>query len=160
MEMKQKIIAFVICMMSYGIAQAGGFPSQISAPGEKVIVVSPRIHAWGAYDASGNLLRSGLASAGSSYCKDLHHPCRTHVGSFRIEALGDRKCISARFPLPNGGAPMPYCMYFNGNQALHGSYNVVSGNISHGCVRMHVKDAQWVRYNFAERGTRVIILPY
>jgi lipoprotein-anchoring transpeptidase ErfK/SrfK len=55
---------------------------------------------------------------------------------------------------------MPYCMFFNGNQGLHGSYNVVDGNASHGCVRMTVSDAEWVRFNFANIGTKVIVRPY
>lgn len=144
------------------LASGSGLPTMIDPPGEKVVVVSPRIHAWGAYDASGNLVRSGLATAGANYCKDIRRPCRTKTGSYRIYSLGDGDCISTRFPLPNGGAPMPYCMYFNGNQALHGSPSgsVIRGNISHGCVRMHVSDARWLRYDFVEQGTRVVILPY
>lgn len=55
---------------------------------------------------------------------------------------------------------MPYCMFFNGRQGLHGSYEVVKGNISHGCVRVHVEDAKWIRFNFAGYGTRVIVRPY
>jgi lipoprotein-anchoring transpeptidase ErfK/SrfK len=59
-------------------------------------------------------------------------------------------------------------MFFNGGQALHGSYQVVPANISHGCVRLRVKDAKWLRYNFAEEptaqnedlGTIVIIKSY
>ena|SRR3990167_5153952 len=149
---------------------ASSFPTQISAPGEKIIVVSPRIHAWGAYTADGNLIRSGLASAGANWCNDIKRPCRTKTGSYRIYIMGDDNCISTRFPLPYGGAPMPYCMYFNGNQALHGSPpgSVVRDNISHGCVRMHINDAKWLRYHFVEgpsiengyRGTLVLILPY
>ncbi|MBA3661529.1 MAG: L,D-transpeptidase [Gammaproteobacteria bacterium] len=164
MKVKQhRIAVFTFCLslsMIPNLVSASALPSNIDPPGEKVIVVSPRVHAWGAYDADGQLLKSGLASAGANWCKDINSPCRTHTGSYRIEALGDGKCISLRFPIPHGGAPMPYCMYFNGNQALHGSYNVVAGNISHGCVRMRVSDARWIRYNFAEAGTRVVILPY
>jgi lipoprotein-anchoring transpeptidase ErfK/SrfK len=55
---------------------------------------------------------------------------------------------------------MPYCMYFNKNMALHGSNEVTEGNISHGCVRLHVYDAQWIRENFASIGTKVVIKPY
>ncbi len=55
---------------------------------------------------------------------------------------------------------MPYCMYFNDLQALHGSYELANANISHGCVRMHVSDARWLRYNFAQVGTLVIIKSY
>jgi hypothetical protein len=146
----------------------GSMPGEISAPGEKVIIIDPNIHAFGAYDASGHLLRTGLVTAGNSYCRDIHRGCRTRSGSFRIYSLGGPGCRSHRYPLPHGGAPMPYCMFFNGNQGLHGSYEVVYGNISHGCVRMHVADARWLRYNFVEgpsgsngyRGTRVIVRPY
>jgi len=128
---------------------------------EKVIVVDPRVHVWGAYD-NGSLVKAGLASAGASYCPDLGKPCRTEVGTFRIHSLGTASCESSIFPIPNGGAPMPYCMYFNNGQALHGvsDNEVVEGNVSHGCVRMHVSDAEWVRYNFASIGTKVIIKPY
>lgn len=64
---------------------------------------------------------------------------------------------------------MPYCMFFNGGQAFHGSPGgVIKGNVSHGCVRMFVEDAEWLRYDFVEppmdtngyRGTRVVVLPY
>jgi hypothetical protein len=145
-------------------------PAHIDPLTEKLIIVDPRIHAWGAYDANGNLVRTGLATAGSDWCRDLHRPCHTKVGIFRIYSLGSRGCISHKFPLPYGGAPMPYCMYFNGGQALHGSpdHEVVYGNISHGCVRLHVKDAEWLRFNFVDgpdasnhyQGTLVIVKPY
>jgi hypothetical protein len=143
---------------------------QIPAPGEKVIVIDPRAHSWGAYDEDGILIRSGLATAGASWCRDLRRPCRTKAGSFRIYSLGSSSCKSSKFPMPRGGAPMPYCMFFNGGQAIHGSArgNVVPGNESHGCVRVHVEDARWIRFEFAEgpssrngyRGTRVIVRPY
>jgi len=55
---------------------------------------------------------------------------------------------------------MPYCMFFNGKQGLHGSNQVVRGNVSHGCVRLHVGDAKWIRFNFATIGTKVIVKPY
>lgn len=135
-------------------------PSQISAQGEKVIVVDPRVHAWGAYTPEGSLVKAGLVTAGSHWCPDIHRPCRTRAGSFRIFSLGDRSCKSHKYPIGRGGARMPYCMYFNGGQGLHGSYEVVEGNISHGCVRMHVSDAEWLRFNFAHVGTKVIVRPY
>jgi lipoprotein-anchoring transpeptidase ErfK/SrfK len=134
--------------------------SHINSPGEKVIVVDPRIHTWAAYDANGTLVRSGTAAAGADWCKDMDSSCHTDTGSFRIRSLGDGRCVSPSFPMPHGGAPMPYCMYFTQYQALHGSYEVVKGNISHGCVRLHVSDAKWLRYNFAEIGTLVIIKSY
>jgi lipoprotein-anchoring transpeptidase ErfK/SrfK len=141
------------------VSHSSRMPSHINTS-EKVIVIDPRVHAWGAYDANGNLLRSGIATAGSGWCPDIRRSCRTRVGTFRIYSLGSFGCKSSRYPLPRGGAPMPYCMFFNGNQGLHGSYNVVDGNASHGCVRLHVDDAEWVRFNFANHGTKVIVRPY
>jgi lipoprotein-anchoring transpeptidase ErfK/SrfK len=51
-------------------------------------------------------------------------------------------------------------MYFNKWQALHGSYQLANDNISHGCVRMSVSDAKWLRTNFVRIGTLVVVLPY
>lgn len=127
---------------------------------EKTIVVDPNVHAWGAYNSSGNLIRAGLATAGNNWCPDIHRACRTHSGTFRIHSLGSASCKSHIYPLPHGGAPMPYCMFFNGNQGLHGSPYVVEGNVSHGCVRLRESDAEWVRFDFANIGTRVIVRPY
>lgn len=143
-------------------------PALIEPPGEKLIVVNPNVHAWGAYLPDGRLVRSGMATAGSNWCRDLHRACRTKAGSFRIYSLGSSGCKSRKFPLPRGGAPMPYCMFFNGGQALHGSYEVVAANASHGCVRLHVDDAEWLRFEFVDgpneynnyQGTRVIIKAY
>jgi hypothetical protein len=135
-------------------------PQHIQALGEKVIIVDPNTHSWGAYNAHGELVRSGLATSGSHWCPDLGRSCRTAAGSFRIVSLGSRDCFSRKFPLGRGGAPMPYCMFFNRSQALHGSYEVAPANVSHGCVRLHVSDAEWLRYNFATIGTKVIIRAY
>jgi hypothetical protein len=136
-------------------------PQHIST-GEKTVVVDPRAHAWGAYGSDGELIRAGVASAGSDWCNDLGHPCRTHVGTYHVFSLGNPDCKSHIFPIPRGGAPMPYCMYFNNGQALHGvpDSEVGDGNYSHGCVRMHVSDAEWLRYNFVGVGTKVVVRPY
>jgi len=136
-------------------------PSHISTH-EKTIIVDPHVHAWGAYNSSGNLIKAGVASAGSNWCPDLGRRCHTSVGTFRIHSLGGAGCISHIFPRPHGGAPMPYCMFFNGGQALHGvpPYEVGDGNYSHGCVRLRVPDAAWIRHNFATIGTKVIVRPY
>ncbi len=145
------------------------FPQHIEAPGEKVIVVDPAYLAWGAYDSQGMLVRWGPASGGADWCEDVDSPCRTHEGTYRIFSLGSSGCISHKFPLPDGGAPMPYCMYFNNGQALHGEPNGLPGyNASHGCVRLYVNDAEWLRYDFVEgpvpdndfRGTKIVISSY
>ena len=130
--------------------------------GEKVIIVDPIKHVWAAYDAQGQLLRAGLATTGSHWCPDLGRPCRTAMGKFRIKSLGGPACKSSQFPKPYGGAPMPYCMFFNKGQALHGSpaSQVRPANLSHGCVRLRIEDAEWIRYDFASVGTLVIIKPY
>jgi len=136
-------------------------PSHISTS-EKTVVVDPRVHSWGAYDSSGNLVKGGMASAGSNWCPDLHRACHTATGSFRVNSLGSPQCKSSLFPMPRGGAPMPHCMFFHKNQAIHGSHDaeVVDGNVSHGCVRLHVGEAEWLRYDFVNVGTKVIVRSY
>lgn len=145
------------------------FPLNIDAPGERLVIVDPMRLAWGAYDTDGTLVRWGPASSGSDYCRDLDEACQTRAGTFRIYSLGSSDCISHKFPLPDGGAPMPYCMYFNNGQALHGEPDGLPGyNASHGCVRLYVNDAEWLRYDFVEdanesndyRGTKIIIGSY
>jgi hypothetical protein len=129
---------------------------------EKVVMVDPNVHVWGAYAEDGNLIKAGQASAGSDYCPDLGRSCHTSVGSFRVFSLGEPDCKSRIFPIPRGGAPMPYCMYFSHGMALHGvpDNEVGEGNFSHGCVRLHVADAEWLRYNFVNIGTRVVVKSY
>lgn len=139
---------------------ASRLPSHINTGGQKTIVVDPRVHAWGAYDSSGSLVKAGLATAGGSWCPDIGRSCKTSSGTFHIQSLGSASCKSTRYPRPNGGAPMPYCMFFNGNMGLHGSPNVFDGNGSHGCVRLSYNDAAWIRHNFANVGTKVIVRPY
>lgn len=154
--------ATVMSMFLLGMvaSQAFALPSQIDPPGERMILVSPTQHAWGAYNANGQLIRSGVASTGADWCKDMDSECHTDVGHFRIRSLGGAGCTSPSFPLPNGGGPMPYCMYFNSRQALHGYPHIDRVNRSHGCVRMRTEDARWLRYNFAQIGTLVVVEPY
>lgn len=144
--------------MSRG-SYASRLPQHI-ATREKTIVVDPNVHAWGAYGSDGNLIRAGVATAGANYCPDIKRSCRTSVGTFRIYSLGSAGCKSRKFPVGKGGAPMPYCMFFKGGMALHGSPYAVPANVSHGCVRMTVSDAAWVRFNFANVGTKVIVRSY
>lgn len=135
-------------------------PSFIGNVREKVIIIDPRAHRWAAYSAEGKLMRSGLATTGARWCDDLGRPCKTSSGTFRIYSLGDSSCVSKKFPLGEGGAPMPYCMYFNGGQGLHGSYELARAHLSHGCVRISVNDARWLRYKFATVGTKVVVKSY
>lgn len=166
--MHSNLRCFALLFLLIPFCTYGSFPSSIRAEGQKKIIVDPNIHQWAAYDEDGKLVKSGIATAGKSYCPDIGRPCRTKSGTFRIYSLGESNCRSHKFPVGRGGAPMPYCMFFNNGQALHGSHQVVRGNISHGCVRLQIKDAKWLRYNFAEEptsrneslGTLVIIKSY
>jgi len=145
------------------------FPATIKAPGQKIIYVDPAVLAWGAYDANGNLVRWGPASLGSDWCRDLGHRCHSPVGAFHVYQKGSVDCKSTKFPLPRGGAPMPYCMFFHGGFALHGEPDGLPGdNVSHGCVRLFVSDAEWLSEQFVDPpnpndrylGTEVVVEPY
>jgi hypothetical protein len=133
------------------------FPAEIPPPGEKVLRVELPVLAWGAYDSDGKLLNWGPAAGGKDFCPDIQKPCRTVTGTFKIQRKGDAKCKSHTYPVDKPGAPMPYCMFFHGGYALHGSGQVPGFNASHGCVRLWVDDAKWLNQNFVEIGTKVIV---
>ncbi len=143
---------------------ADRLPQQIETHNRKVVLVDPNVHAWGAYDPEGHLVRAGIATAGGTVCPpDADETdCRTSSGIFYITSMGGEDCYSKKYPRPNGGGLMPNCMFFNAGQALHGSPDniVVEDNISHGCVRMRLPDAEWMVNHFAHVGTKVIVVPY
>jgi len=137
------------------------FPSHITPPGSKLIVVSinPNVLAWGAYESNGSLAAWGPAVGARGYCPDMGRGCHTALGHFEIYKKEGRDCVSSKFPIPRGGAPMPWCMYFHGGFALHGSYEVPGFNASHGCIRMFVPDAEWLNQEFTngEKEVQVFI---
>ncbi len=139
-------------------------PAHYDTGGKRVVLVDPNVHAWGAYDNDGSLIRGGIATSGASICPAdaVESDCKTTRGAHRIFSMGDDRCASKTYPRPSGGGLMPYCMYFSNGQALHGSPDdiVVDNNESHGCVRMRIPDAEWMRYNFAQVGTKVVVMPY
>lgn len=139
---------------------AYSFDEKRGGTGANVLIFDPKILSWGAYDPDGNLVRTGRASGGRGYCRDIGKPCRTPVGTFSVHSKGGAECVSSKFPIGEGGAPMPYCMFFRGGYALHGSYDVPNYNASHGCVRLKPVDAQWLSANFIHIGTTVIVRPY
>ncbi len=55
---------------------------------------------------------------------------------------------------------MPYCMFFTGNYAIHGSPRISNRNGSHGCIRVTTTAARWLSQHFLRHGTRVVVLPY
>lgn len=140
-------------------------PQHLDTGNSRVVLVDPNVHAWGAYDKDGSLVRAGIATAGGAVCPPDavgESDCRTASGTFRITSIGGGDCYSKKYPQPYGGGLMPYCMYFHGGQALHGSPDdiVVESNVSHGCVRMQIPEAEWMVNNFAHIGTKVIVVPY
>lgn len=135
-------------------------PKKRPATGGRVFVFNPRRLAWGAYNANGKLIRSGRASGGKGYCRDVRRRCRTPSGNFRVYRKGTGRCRSSKFPLGRGGAPMPHCMFFYHGFAIHGSPDVPNYNASHGCIRVLPSAAQWLHGNFIRHGTKVIVKPY
>ncbi len=122
------------------------------------LIVEQSVLAWGAYGADGRLQSWGPMSGGKEYCKDVKSACTTIPGNFRVYRKGGADCKSKKFPIGKGGAKMPYCMFYKGGYALHGSYKVPGYNASHGCVRVPVDDARWLYNNFVTiGGTSVII---
>ena len=137
------------------------FPAKIASPGRKTIIVDPTKLAFGAYDTNGNLVHWGPVAMGRDYCPDLKRRCHSPTGTFHIYAKQGAGCKSKIFPIGKGGAPMPYCMFFDGGFALHGSNEVPGYNASHGCVRMLTEDAKWLNTQFVSVGnTTVIVRPY
>lgn len=142
------------------------FPKHMDTKGEKTIVFDPNIGGWAAYDASGDLIRYGIASGGANFCKDVGRPCRTAQGTFKVYRKGGKHCKSSKYPLHNpktgkqGGAPMAYCMFFKGGIAMHASDFIPDWNASHGCVRLPYADAKWLNQDFAHLGTRVVVKEY
>ena len=142
----------------HGLKRA--FPGRITPPGKRLFIFSPKHNAWAAYLPNGRLLGYGKASGGSHWCKDIGRSCRTPRGSFTVVSRGSAGCRSSRYPRPKGGAPMPYCMFFNKHYAIHGSPNVPNHNASHGCIRVKPKAAKWLRFNFITIGTKVVVTSY
>lgn len=136
------------------------FPTKISSPGRSTVVVDQTNLAWGAYSSSGQLLKWGPASGGQSFCSDIKEKCATPPGRFTIFRKEGADCKSKQFPVEkkDGGAPMPYCAFFNNGIAFHGSTQVPGYNASHGCVRMYNDDAKWLNTEFLEIGkTQVLV---
>ncbi len=136
------------------------FASSRAATGRRVFIFDPKQTAWAAYESNGRLVKTGQASGGKGYCPDTRKACRTPRGNFRVYRKGTRACKSSKFPLGRGGAPMPYCMFFRGGYAIHGSGHVPNYNASHGCIRVHPTDAAWLSKNFMRYGTQVKVTSY
>jgi lipoprotein-anchoring transpeptidase ErfK/SrfK len=134
------------------------FPTQDEATGNRYIKVSLSKLAFGAYDESGQLQYWGPISGGKGYCPDIRRGCHTPTGQFAIYNKGGAGCKSKKYPVGRGGAPMPYCMFFHGGFALHGSNDVPGYMASHGCVRMGKDDAKWLNQIFTNGYSHVSVI--
>ncbi len=135
-------------------------PEHRETNGHSLFIFDPNIHRWMAYNSSGELVGSGKASGGRGYCPDINRRCKTPIGTFRVYAMGGPGCVSTKYPVGRGGAPMPYCMFFHGGFAVHGSNDVPNHNASHGCIRVEPTAARWLQENVMGIGTTVIVKPY
>lgn len=136
------------------------FPRQMVPIGSNFVQVDLSQLAWGAYDVKGNLVNWGPISGGKSYCPDIRRGCQTITGTYTFYSKQGPGCISSAYPIPHGGAPMPYCMHFKGGYAMHGSTTVPGQHASHGCVRLFFEDALWLNREFVRTGyTQVRIVP-
>lgn len=140
---------------------ANYFPKEIKATGKKQFVFDPKVAAWAAYDAEGHRVMTGSGSGGKDFCEDVGKPCRTVTGNFRVYTKKGPDCRSGEYPLKTeGGARMPYCMYFYRGFTIHAAYEVPAYNSSHGCIRIWPSAAKWLNEEFIEIGTQVTVLSY
>lgn len=137
------------------------FPEKIPAIGKKQFVFDPKAGAWAAYDADGKRVMTGGASGGKDFCEDVQKPCRTVTGTFHVYNKRGVNCKSGEYPVETeGGAKMPYCMYFFQGFTIHAGYEVPAYNASHGCVRVFPSAAKWLNEEFITIGTQVTVLSY
>ncbi len=137
------------------------FPDVIENPDkEKIIVVDLGLQAFAAYNREGALVFWGPATSGRDWCPDIGRPCNTVQGSFRFTRKKDVDCQSNTYPLGLGGTAMPYCMFFHGGYAMHGS-QLPGKPATHGCIGIFDNDARWLNQDFikvGEKGTRMEVI--
>jgi L,D-transpeptidase ErfK/SrfK len=153
------IIAIPKNLSTVGYMDVSPFPRRIEPRGYKFVLISVSLHAFGAYDKFGYLLHWGPISGGKGWCPDLGSACNTPIGTFHMKYKGNANCVSKKFPVGIGGAPMYYCMFFYGGYAMHSSF-LPGHHASHGCIRLFHEDAKWLNENFittGKDGTKVIV---
>ena len=81
----------------------------------------------------------------------------TPSGTFRAQALSRHHRSSIY-----GGVPMPYSIFYDGNFAIHGTYQVsrLGSRASRGCIRLHPANAA-VLFGLVQRqglgNTRIVV---
>ncbi len=99
---------------------------------------------------NGNVLYSWRVSTGRK-------PYRTPRGTFRPTRM-HKMWYSRKYDM----APMPHSIFFHGGYAIHGTPHIknLGRPASHGCVRLHPKNARTL-YNLVRRNgprnTRIIL---
>jgi len=142
----------------YNYMDFSPMPNYVETNGKREVVVDLDKQAFGAYLENGRLVHWGPVSGGRGWCPDSGR-CSTPRGVFYVYSRGSPYCVSTIFPIPEGGAPMPYCMFFYKGFALHGS-ELPGYNASHGCIRLFVEDAKWLNLYFIDvgrGGTKVVV---
>ncbi len=135
------------------------FPNRMPGTMENILMIDIDKMAWGAYDLHGNLQKWGPIAPGKSWCADVRSSCHTVTGKFAIYRKVGAGCKSGKFPIPTGGASMPWCSFFHGGYAIHAG-KLPGQPDSHGCVRSYYEDAKWLSQNFLKIGTLVHVKPY
>lgn len=137
------------------------FPKEIKGNGSRQFYFDPKAAAWAAYDEEGQRVMTGSASGGKDLCEDINKPCRTVTGMFKVYNKRGLDCKSGEYPIQTeGGAKMPYCMYFYRGFTIHAAYEVPPFNSSHGCIRILPSAAKWLNEEFIKIGTQVTVLSY
>ncbi len=135
------------------------FPAIRDTGGKPLLLVNLKVFAFAAYDATGHLVWWGPASGGRPWCDETHKTaCTSALGDFSVYRMAGADCYSNTYPVEtNGGAPMPYCMFYHQGFAIHGSTLSGFANRSSGCVRLFYDDAKWLQQKFTTVGTPVTV---
>lgn len=160
MEKQQPTVVLISRFLSLVLFVLLTLPLYSAHAAGNTFIFNPNTLTWKAINEQGQVVRTGKGSGGKKYCPDIRRGCKTPSGVFRVWSKGGPECRSSRYPVGRGGAPMPYCMFFSKNYAIHGSDDVPNHNASHGCVRLLPGDARWLSHNFMKIGTKVVIKPY
>ena len=132
---------------------------------EEKVVVDLNSLQWKAYRGD-VLVKSGKAVGGAKKCLESRKSCKTPAGVYKMIRKYGGKYKSNIYPkdcedLKECGAKMPYFIRLTKDGVgLHGSDSLPNYNASHGCVRLHPKDARWLNKHFVTKETVIEVLPY
>lgn len=152
-------VAIPVDMHRADLFEHAPFSNSIEPRGQKVVIIEMKHQAFGAYDENGHLIHWGPVSGGRGWCPDVHRFCSTPRGTYHFTEKRGPGCFSSKYPAPEGGAPMPFCMFFRNGYAMHAG-DLPGYHASHGCVRLFYRDAEWLNRQFIDvgkKGTLVIV---